>query len=202
VTGSPGARYASDFIREHPRGAPATQAEECGQPACHSPPNRETVLSLAISLTVNGQPVTANVDPRMLLVQLIREQLQLTGTHVGCDTAQCGACTVHLNGRAVKACSMLAVQAQGATITTIEGLSQDGTLHPMQAAFRECHGLQCGFCTPGMVMSAVQLLADNPKASEAEIREGLEGNICRCTGYHNIVKAVQFCQSGKQPTAA
>ena len=109
---------------------------------------------------------------------------------------------MHLNGRAVKACSMLAVQAQGATITTIEGLSQDGTLHPMQAAFRECHGLQCGFCTPGMVMSAVQLLADNPKASEAEIREGLEGNICRCTGYHNIVKAVQFCQSGKQPTAA
>ena len=137
-----------------------------------------------------------------LLVQLIREQLQLTGTHVGCDTAQCGACTVHLDGRAVKACSMLAVQAQGANITTIEGLSQDGTLHPMQAAFRECHGLQCGFCSPGMVMSAVQLLADNPKASETEIREGLEGNICRCTGYHSIVKAVQVCQSGKQPAAA
>ena len=159
-------------------------------------------MSVPISLTVNGKAVTVNVDQRTLLVQLIREHLQLTGTHVGCDTAQCGACTVHLNGRAVKACSMLAVQAQGATITTIEGLSQDGTLHPMQAAFRECHGLQCGFCTPGMVMSAVQLLADNPKASEAEIREGLEGNICRCTGYHNIVKAVQFCQSGKQPTAA
>ncbi|HRH86046.1 MAG TPA: (2Fe-2S)-binding protein [Rubrivivax sp.] len=159
-------------------------------------------MSIAISLTVNGKAVTAHVDPRTLLVQLIREQLQLTGTHVGCDTAQCGACTVHLNGRAVKSCSMLAAQAQGASITTIEGLSQDGTLHPMQAAFRECHGLQCGYCTPGMVMSAVQLLADNPKASEAEIRAGLEGNICRCTGYHNIVKAVQFCQSGKQPTAA
>ncbi len=159
-------------------------------------------MSISLSLTVNGKAVQASVDPRTLLVQLIREHLQLTGTHVGCDTAQCGACTVHLNGRAVKACSMLAVQAQGATITTIEGLSQDGTLHPMQAAFRECHGLQCGFCTPGMVMSAVQLLADNPKASEADIREGLEGNICRCTGYHNIVKAVQFCQSGKQPTAA
>ena len=159
-------------------------------------------MSIAISLTVNGKAVTAHVDPRTLLVQLIREQLQLTGTHVGCDTAQCGAWTVHLNGRAVKSCSMLAAQAQGASITTIEGLSQDGTLHPMQAAFRECHGLQCGYCTPGMVMSAVQLLADNPKASEAEIRAGLEGNICRCTGYHNIVKAVQFCQSGKQPTAA
>jgi carbon-monoxide dehydrogenase small subunit len=158
-------------------------------------------VSIAISLTVNGKAVTANVDPRTLLVQLIREHLQLTGTHVGCDTAQCGACTVHMNGRAVKACSMLAAQAQGATITTIEGLSNGGEMHPMQAAFRECHGLQCGFCTPGMVMSAVQLLADNPKASEAEIREGLEGNICRCTGYHNIVKAVQFCQSGKQPAA-
>jgi len=159
-------------------------------------------VNVDISLTVNGRPVTVGVDPRTLLVQLIREQLQLTGTHVGCDTAQCGACTVHMDGRAVKACAMLAVQAQGATITTIEGLSQDGTMHPMQAAFRECHGLQCGFCTPGMVMSAVQLLADNPKASEAEIREGLEGNICRCTGYHNIVKAIQFCQSGAQPAAA
>jgi len=159
-------------------------------------------VTIQISLTVNGQAVQASVDPRTLLVQLLREQLQLTGTHVGCDTAQCGACTVHMNGRAVKSCSMLAAQAQGATITTIEGLSQDGTLHPMQAAFRECHGLQCGFCTPGMVMSAVQLLADNPQADEAQIRQGLEGNICRCTGYHNIVKAVQFCQSGTQPTAA
>ena len=159
-------------------------------------------MSIAISLTVNGKAVQANVDPRTLLVQLIREQLQLTGTHVGCDTAQCGACTVHLNGRAVKACSMLAAQAQGASITTIEGLAPEGALHPMQAAFRECHGLQCGFCTPGMVMAAVQLLADNPKASEAEIREGLDGNLCRCTGYHNIVKAVQHCQSGQQPAAA
>lgn len=154
-------------------------------------------MPVQVSLTVNGKAVTASVDPRTLLVQLLRENLQLTGTHVGCDTAQCGACTVHLNGRAVKACSMLAVQAQGGTVTTIEGLSQDGTLHPMQAAFRECHGLQCGFCTPGMVMCAVKLLEDNPKASEQEIREGLEGNLCRCTGYHNIVRAVQACQSGK-----
>ncbi len=158
-------------------------------------------MSVPMSLTVNGQAVSADVDPRMLLVQLIRETLQLTGTHVGCDTAQCGACTVHLNGRAVKSCSMLALQAQGAQITTIEGLAQNGTMHPMQQAFRECHGLQCGFCTPGMVMSAVQLLADNPKASEAEIREGLDGNICRCTGYQGIVKAIQFCQSGAKATA-
>jgi len=162
-----------------------------------SEPTEETHVSVPISLTVNGKTHTVSVDPRMLLVQLIREQLQLTGTHVGCDTAQCGACTVHLNGRAVKACSMLAVQAQGAQITTIEGLSTNGELHPMQAAFRECHGLQCGFCTPGMVMSAVQLLQDKPAASEHEIREGLEGNICRCTGYHNIVKSIQLCQSGK-----
>ncbi|WP_341891478.1 (2Fe-2S)-binding protein [Variovorax sp. YR752] len=154
-------------------------------------------MSVPISLTVNGKAVTANVDPRTLLVQLIREQLQLTGTHIGCDTAQCGACTVHLNGRAVKSCSMLAVQAQGAEVTTIEGLGKNGELHPMQAAFRECHGLQCGFCTPGMVMSAVNLLNDQPNASEAQIREGLEGNICRCTGYQNIVKSIQLCQSGK-----
>ena len=152
-------------------------------------------MDVAIRLTVNGKAVEASVDPRMLLVQLIRERLQLTGTHVGCDTAQCGACTVHLNGRAVKACSMLALQAQGGELTTIEGLAPEGELHPMQAAFRECHGLQCGFCTPGMVMSAVQLLKDNPQASEAQIRDGLEGNICRCTGYQNIVKAIQFCQS-------
>ena len=156
-------------------------------------------MSVSVSMTVNGQAVTATVDPRTLLVQFIREQLRLTGTHQGCDTAQCGACTVHLDGRAVKACSMLAVQAQGARITTIEGLSQNGTLHPMQAAFRECHGLQCGFCTPGMVMAAVQVLADQPQASEAQIREGLEGNLCRCTGYHNIVRAVKLCQSGSVP---
>jgi aerobic carbon-monoxide dehydrogenase small subunit len=157
----------------------------------------ETTMTVPIALKVNGKAVKADVDPRMLLVQLIREHLQLTGTHVGCDTAQCGSCTVHLDGRAVKACSMLAVQAQGGEVTTIEGLSQNGTLHPMQAAFRECHGLQCGFCTPGMVMASVQLLKDTPNASEAQVREGLEGNLCRCTGYHNIVKAVQLCQSGK-----
>ncbi len=159
-------------------------------------------MSVAISLTVNGKAVWASVDPRTLLVQFIREHLQLTGTHVGCDTAQCGACTVHLNGRAVKSCSMLAVQAQGAEITTIEGLATDGALHPMQAAFRESHGLQCGFCTPGMVMSALALLSDKPNANEQEIREGLDGNLCRCTGYHNIVKSIQLCQSGKAGATA
>ena len=158
-------------------------------------------MSISISLTVNGKAVDTTVDPRTLLVQLIRDQLRLTGTHVGCDTAQCGACTVHMNGRAIKACSMLALQVQGAEITTIEGLSQNGELHPMQAAFRECHGLQCGFCTTGMVMSAVDLLKQNPKANEDEIREALDGNICRCTGYHNIVKSIQFCQSGAKPSA-
>ena len=159
-------------------------------------------MSIPISLTVNGKAVSTSVDPRTLLVQLIRENLKLTGTHVGCDTAQCGACTVHMNGRAIKSCSILAAQVQGSEITTIEGLAKNGDLHPMQAAFRECHGLQCGFCTTGMVMSAVDLLKHNPKASEAEIREALDGNICRCTGYHNIVKAIQFCQSGKTPAAA
>ena len=159
-------------------------------------------MDVAIRLTVNGKAVEASVDPRMLLVQLIRERLQLTGTHVGCDTAQCGACTVHLNGRAVKACSMLALQAQGGELTTIEGLAPEGELHPMQAAFRECHGLQCGFCTPGMVMSAVQLLKDNPQASEAQIRDGLEGNICRCTGYQNIVRAVQYAAEQMRTEAA
>ena len=158
-------------------------------------------MTLPISLTVNGKAVTASVDPRTLLVQLIREQLQLTGTHVGCDTAQCGACTVHMNGGAVKSCSMLALQAQGADIVTIEGLGTNGELHPMQAAFRECHGLQCGFCTTGMVMSAVDLLKNNPQATEEEIREGLDGNICRCTGYQNIVKSIQFCQSGATASA-
>ena len=157
-------------------------------------------MDLPISLTVNGKAVTKTVDSRTLLVQFLREQMQLTGTHVGCDTAQCGACTVHMNGRAIKSCSILALQVQGSEITTIEGLAaQDGSLHPMQAAFRECHGLQCGFCTPGMVMSAVQLLADKPQADEAEIREALDGNICRCTGYQNIVKSIQFCQSGQSP---
>lgn len=147
-------------------------------------------MSQTLNLTVNGTAVSLNVDPRTLLAQALREQLQLTGTHVGCDTAQCGACTVRINGRAVKSCSILALQAEGAEIQTIEGLSTDGAMHPVQEAFRECHGLQCGFCTPGMVMASVQLLQDNPKPSEAQIREALEGNICRCTGYHNIVRAV------------
>ena len=158
-------------------------------------------MDVPLSLTVNDKAVQATIDPRTLLVQFLREKLKLTGTHVGCDTAQCGACTVHMNGRAVKSCSMLALQVQGAEITTIEGLSQNGTLHPMQAAFRECHGLQCGFCTTGMVMSAVDLLKQNPKATEDEIREALDGNICRCTGYHNIVKSIQFCQSGATASA-
>ncbi len=159
-------------------------------------------MSIPISLSVNGQPVHTRVDPRTLLVQLIRDELRLTGTHVGCDTAQCGACTVHLNGRAVKSCSLLAVQAQGGAVTTIEGLGPAGGLHPMQEAFRQCHGLQCGFCTPGMVMCALQVLQDKPRASEQEIRDGLEGNICRCTGYQGIVKAVQWCQSGAIPATA
>ena len=151
-----------------------------------------TLADVTVALTVNGKPAKAAVDPRTLLLHLLRENLGLTGTHQGCDTAQCGACTVHLNGRAVKSCSMLAVQAQGGSVTTIEGLaSKDGELHPMQAAFRDCHALQCGFCTPGLVMASIQLLEDNPSPTEAQIREGLEGNICRCTGYHNIVRAVQ-----------
>jgi carbon-monoxide dehydrogenase small subunit len=152
-------------------------------------------MSQTLNLTVNGTAVSLNVDPRTLLAQALREQLHLTGTHIGCDTAQCGACTVRINGRAVKSCSILAVQAEGAEIQTIEGLSTDGAMHPVQEAFRECHGLQCGFCTPGMVMASVQLLQDNPKPSEAQIREALEGNICRCTGYHNIVRAVQSAAS-------
>jgi aerobic carbon-monoxide dehydrogenase small subunit len=152
-------------------------------------------MSQTLNLMVNGTAVSLTVDPRTLLAQVLREQLHLTGTHIGCDTAQCGACTVQINGRAVKSCSILAVQAEGAQIKTIEGLSTDGAMHPMQEAFRECHGLQCGFCTPGMVMASVQLLQDNPKPSEAQIREALEGNICRCTGYHNIVRAVQSAAS-------
>ncbi len=147
---------------------------------------------MKIQLTVNGRAVSRDVAPERLLVQLLREDLALTGTHVGCDTAQCGACTVHVDGRAVKSCNVLAVQLDGASITTIEGLAAaDGTLHPMQAAFKDCHGLQCGFCTPGMVMSALDLVQHHGCGSEAEIREGLEGNLCRCTGYQNIVRAVQ-----------
>jgi len=147
---------------------------------------------MQVQLKVNGKAKSVETPPNTLLVQVLREQFKLTGTHVGCDTAQCGACTVIMNGRAVKSCNILAAQAEGAEITTIEGLAQaDGTMHPMQAAFKECHGLQCGFCTPGMVMSAIDLCQHHPQASEGEIRELLEGNICRCTGYQNIVKAVQ-----------
>ena len=148
-------------------------------------------MAVSLALTVNGKPVSAEVDPRTLLVDLLRNTLGLTGTHVGCDTAQCGACTVHLDGKAIKACNVLALQAQGGTVVTIEGIAANGALHPMQAAFKECHGLQCGFCTPGMVMSALDLVARHPNADEKTIREQLAGNLCRCTGYHNIVKAVR-----------
>ena len=149
-------------------------------------------MPVTLSLTVNGKPVTAEVDARTLLVDLLRNDLGLTGTHVGCDTGQCGACTVHLDGNAVKACTILAAQANGAAVLTIEGLAAaDGTMHPMQAAFKECHGLQCGYCTPGMVMSACELAGRVKNPSDTEIREALDGNICRCTGYQNIVKAVQ-----------
>ncbi len=147
-------------------------------------------MTAAISLRVNGRAVTADVDPATLLVTFLREHLQLTGTHVGCDTAQCGACTVHIDGRAVKSCNVLVAQVAGAEVTTIEGITPADGLHPMQAAFKACHGLQCGFCTPGMVMSALDLVQHHPHANEAEIRAGLEGNFCRCTGYQNIVKAV------------
>ncbi|CCC98177.1 carbon-monoxide dehydrogenase small subunit [Azospirillum sp. OGB3] len=158
-------------------------------------------------MTVNGKAVSREVEERTLLVTFLRDQLGLTGTHVGCDTSQCGACVVHIDGRSVKSCTMLAAQADGAAVTTIEGLAAaDGTLHPMQAAFREHHGLQCGFCTPGMVMSAVDLVTANPSPSEHDVREGLEGNICRCTGYHNIVKAVmagaEAMQGGTMKAAA
>jgi carbon-monoxide dehydrogenase small subunit len=147
-------------------------------------------VSVSLSLTVNGKAVRKDVDPRRLLVEFIRNDLALTGTHVGCDTGQCGACTVLIDGNAVKACTILAVQAEGAKVTTIEGLASDGAMHPMQAAFKECHGLQCGFCTPGMVMSAIDLVQRHPNADEKTIRAELEGNLCRCTGYQNIVKAV------------
>ena len=148
-------------------------------------------MAVSLAMTVNGKPVSAEVDPRTLLVDLLRNTLGLTGTHVGCDTAQCGACTVHLDGKAVKACNVLALQAQGGNVLTIEGLATNGALHPMQAAFKDCHGLQCGFCTPGMVMSALELVKVNPNPDEHAVRDWLEGNLCRCTGYHNIVKAVR-----------
>ncbi|HEX9446547.1 MAG TPA: (2Fe-2S)-binding protein [Dongiaceae bacterium] len=144
-----------------------------------------------VRMTVNGRAVSGDVEARTLLVQFLRDQLRLTGTHVGCDTSQCGACVVHVDGISIKSCTLLAVQADGTTVTTIEGLAKGDELHPMQAAFKEHHGLQCGFCTPGMVMSAIDLVKNNPDPSEQQIRDGLEGNICRCTGYHNIVKAVK-----------
>jgi len=148
-------------------------------------------MGTPLTLSVNGQAVTRDVPPQTLLSEFLREHLRLTGTHVGCDTSQCGACTVHVDGRAVKSCNMLAHEAAGRSVTTIEGLAQpDGTLHPMQAAFKTCHGLQCGFCTPGMVMSALDLVEHHGVQNETQVREALEGNLCRCTGYHNIVKAV------------
>ncbi len=143
-----------------------------------------------VSMTVNGKPASADVEARTLLVHFIRDELGLTGTHVGCDTSQCGACVVHVNGRAVKSCTMLAGQAEGAEIVTVEGLAKNGDLHPVQKAFKEHHGLQCGFCTPGMIMTAVDLIRRKPDLDERTVREELEGNLCRCTGYHNIVKAI------------
>ena len=148
-------------------------------------------MSVRVSMKVNGKPASAEVEERTLLVTFIRENLRLTGTHVGCDTAQCGACTVQMNGKAIKSCSIVAMQAEGADILTIEGVAHaDGTLHPMQAAFKENHGLQCGFCTPGMVMNALDFAKSHPSPTEQEVRESLEGNLCRCTGYHNIVKSI------------
>ena len=160
-----------------------------------------------VAMTVNGKPVTADVEPRTLLVQLLRDTLLLTGTHVGCDTSQCGACVVHVNGRAIKSCTTLALSCEGAKVTTIEGLASDGQLHPMQEAFREHHALQCGFCTPGMIMSAIDIVRrKGNKLDEGTIREELEGNLCRCTGYHNIVRAVatgaQAMAKSRMPQAA
>lgn len=154
-----------------------------------------------VSMTVNGKRVSGEVESRTLLSDFLRYQLGLTGTHVGCDTSQCGCCVVHLDGDSVKSCTVLAVQAEGASVTTIEGLAQGGRLHPVQEAFREHHGLQCGFCTPGMIMSAVDLLQKNPSPTETQVREWLEGNLCRCTGYHNIVKAILAAAANMQGVA-
>jgi carbon-monoxide dehydrogenase small subunit len=157
---------------------------------------------MKVSFKVNGQAHEIDVPPNTLLVEVLRGQLELTGTHVGCDTTQCGACTVHLNGRAVKSCTVLAPQLQGVDVTTIEGIGNTDDLHPMQAAFRECHALQCGFCTPGMIMQAIDLVEQNPGLDKQAIREGLEGNICRCTGYHNIVRAIASVASGSADSSA
>jgi carbon-monoxide dehydrogenase small subunit len=156
---------------------------------------------MRISMTVNGKAVSGEVEPRTLLVEFLRNQLGLTGTHVGCDTSQCGCCVVHVDGVSAKSCTMLAVQADGCSVTTIEGLAQGGKLHPLQQAFHEHHGLQCGFCTPGMIMSAADLLQRNPDPTEHEVREWLEGNLCRCTGYHNIVKAILAAAQTMRATA-
>lgn len=152
-------------------------------------------MPTTITVTVNGTTHTGEVDERLLLVQYLRETQSLTGTHIGCDTSSCGACTVHLNGKTVKSCTVFAVQANGGEVTTVEGLASSSGMHPVQAAFKEKHGLQCGFCTPGMIMTSVELLERNPNPTEAEIRRGIRGNLCRCTGYHNIVQAVQFAAS-------
>jgi carbon-monoxide dehydrogenase small subunit len=152
---------------------------------------------MKVTITVNGTTRESDVEPRTLLVQYVRESLGLTGTNIGCDTSSCGACSLHLNGESVKSCTVLAVQADGGSVTTIEGLAKDGVMHPMQQAFMENHGLQCGYCTPGMVMAAIGLLNENPSPTEEQVRIGLEGNLCRCTGYHNIVKSVLACANNK-----
>jgi carbon-monoxide dehydrogenase small subunit len=173
------------------------QADHGGRPAIGRRPTHERGSLVKISVTVNGTVHESDVEPRTLLVHYLRETLSLTGTNIGCDTSSCGACSVHLDGEAVKSCTVLAVQADGAEITTIEGMAVDGVMHPMQQAFMENHGLQCGYCTPGMVMAATSLLKENPHPSEEEVRLGLEGNLCRCTGYHNIVKSVLACAAGE-----
>ena len=177
--------------------APAAAATTAAAPQ----PAREAD-TMKVGMTVNGKAASADVDPRTLLVQFLRENLRLTGTHVGCDTSQCGACVVHLDGRAVKSCTVLAASCDGASVTTIEGLAKDGKLHPMQEAFRQHHGLQCGFCTPGMIMTAADLLSHNSDPTDDEIRHALEGNICRCTGYHNIVLAVKAAAKAMRETPA
>ena len=157
--------------------------------------------TVPVTLNVNGAPHQLDVEPRLLLVHALRDNLGLTGTHVGCDTSNCGACTIHMDGRAVKSCTVLAVQADGAALTTIEGMGSENELHPLQEAFWNDHGLQCGYCTPGMIMAAAGLLAENPNPTEDEVRHGLEGNLCRCTGYHNIVKSVLYAAELKKKQA-
>jgi len=158
-------------------------------------------MKVPVSITVNGKQYDKMVEPRMLLVYFLREELALTGTHIGCDTSSCGACTIHLDGKALKSCTMLAVQANGKSVTTIEGMANGENLHPLQEGFHQEHGLQCGFCTPGMIMCAADILKNNPNPTEEEIRHGLEGNFCRCTGYHNIVKSIQHAAKKMQETA-